>query len=315
MSHTKHVQNETTQDSAGSTQTFDYDLAFSRNLGWFSVEEQTLLRGKRVAIAGMGGVGGVHLLTLSRMGIGAFHIADFDRFDLANMNRQAGATLSSLDKAKCAVMENLAKDINPTLDITAFPQGVSAGNMDAFLEGVDIYIDSLDFFAFDSRRAVFAACYRKGIPAVTAAPLGMGTAVLTFMPGKMSFDEYFQMQDQSEFEQGLRFLLGLAPARLHMNYLVDRSRVRLDLKQGPSTIMACQLCAGVAATEAAKILLRRGHVTCAPHGIHYDAYRQVLKKTWLPGGNSNPIQKLRLAIARRILGRQLTIVGGSYESA
>ncbi|MCH8619252.1 ThiF family adenylyltransferase [Undibacterium sp. TS12] len=296
-------------------QQFDYAQAFSRNLGWFTESEQTTLRGKRAAIAGMGGVGGAHLLTLSRLGIGAFHIADFDHFDLANMNRQAGAMLSNLGKAKSSVMEEMAKDINPELDIRNFPQGVGAANMDAFLDGVDIYIDSLDFFAFDARRAVFAACYRKGIPAVTAAPLGMGTAVLAFMPGKMSFDDYFQMQGQTEFEQGLRFLLGLAPSRLHMNYLIDPSRVRLDLKKGPSTVMACQLCAGVAATEAAKILLKRGTVTCAPHGIHYDAYRQMLKKTWLPGGNKNPLQQLKLALARRLLGRKFANAGGQHEPA
>ncbi|BBB59506.1 hypothetical protein UNDKW_1233 [Undibacterium sp. KW1] len=70
---------------------FDYDQAFSRNLGWFTEAEQAQLRGKKAAIAGMGGVGGAHLLTLARLGIGAFHIADFDQFDLPNMNRQAGA--------------------------------------------------------------------------------------------------------------------------------------------------------------------------------------------------------------------------------
>ena len=64
-------------------QTFSYSQAFSRNIGWVTPSEQNLLRGKRVAIAGMGGVGGVHLLTLARLGVGAFHIADFDRFDLA----------------------------------------------------------------------------------------------------------------------------------------------------------------------------------------------------------------------------------------
>lgn len=300
---------------AGCTPAFDYDQAFSRNLGWFTEAEQAQLRGKKAAIAGMGGVGGAHLLTLARLGIGAFHIADFDQFDLPNMNRQAGAMLSTLGQDKTQVMQAMAKDINPELRIEVFPQGVGTGNMDSFLDGVDIYIDSLDFFAFDARRAVFAACYRKGIPAVTAAPLGMGTAVLAFMPGKMSFDAYFQMQGQSEFEQGLRFLLGLAPGRLHMPYLVDPSRVRLDLKKGPSTAMACQLCAGVAATEAVKILLGRGKVVCAPHGMHYDAYRQELKKTWLPGGNRNPLQKIKLAIARRMLGQKFATAGRQHEPA
>ena len=75
---------------------FDYHEAFSRNLGWVTEAEQETLRNKRIAIAGMGGVGGSHLLTLTRLGIGAFNLADFDQFELANFNRQAGASVSHL---------------------------------------------------------------------------------------------------------------------------------------------------------------------------------------------------------------------------
>ena len=75
---------------------FAYADAFRRNLGWVTVAEQTALRGKRVAIAGLGGVGGAHLLTLTRLGIGAFHIADFVRFELHNFNRQVGANTGSI---------------------------------------------------------------------------------------------------------------------------------------------------------------------------------------------------------------------------
>ena len=88
---------------------------------------------------------------------------------------------------------------------------------------------------------------------------------------------------------------------LQIAYLVDRSRVDLNSKKGPSTVMACQLCAGFAATEALKILLDRGPVRQAPHGVHFDAYRYRLNKTWRPGGNSNPVQKVMLAIAKRQL--------------
>jgi hypothetical protein len=64
--------------------------------------------------------------------------------------------------------------------------------------------------------------------------------------------------------------------------------------------MACQLCAGLAATEVLKILLRRGPVLAAPWGLHFDAYTNRMKKTWRPGGNANPIQRLLIALARRM---------------
>jgi molybdopterin/thiamine biosynthesis adenylyltransferase len=283
-------------------QPFNYDEAFSRNIGWLTRQEQDRLRHKRVAIAGLGGVGGIHLLTLCRLGIGKFHLADFDTFDLANFNRQAGATVSTLGQSKLDVMMRQARDINPELELTGFADGVTQDHLEAFLEGVDLYLDGLDFFAFEARRMVFAACAAKGIPAITAAPLGMGAAVLNFLPGGMSFDDYFRLDDGTEAEKPVRFLLGLAPARLQMGYLADPSTVDLANKKGPSTIMACQLCAGAAATEALKILLGRGPVRAAPRGYHFDAYRNTLALTWRPGGNRNPMQRLLIALAKRKLG-------------
>src|SRR5947209_19614034 len=90
---------------------FSYDTAFSRNLGWLTEWEQQALRYKRIAIAGMGGVGGFHLLTLVRFGVGAFNIADGDAFELVNFNRQAGATLHSIGHSKVSVMADSARQI------------------------------------------------------------------------------------------------------------------------------------------------------------------------------------------------------------
>lgn len=284
---------------------FSYDTAFSRNLGWVTRQEQAVLRSKRIAIAGLGGVGGSHLLTLTRLGIGAFHIADFDTFDLANFNRQTGATVSSLGRPKVEVLAALAKDINPDLDLQTFPQGVTPDNLPDFFTGVDLYVDGLDFFAFSARQQVFAACAELGIPAITAAPLGMGAALVNFLPGGMTFEKYFRLDNQPEEEQALRFLLGLSPALLQRTYLADPSRVNLSERRGPSTAMACELCAGIAATEALKILLNRGKVWSAPWATQFDAYRNKLVRTWRPGGSRNPLQRLGLWIVRRRLSNRI----------
>lgn len=280
---------------------FDYASAFSRNLGWVSAGEQARLRARRVAIAGLGGVGGLHLLTLARLGIGAFNLAEFDRFELPNFNRQAGATLSNIGRPKLDVLIGMALDINPELDIRRFPSGVTRENAGEFLSGADVYVDGLDFFAFEARSFTFGACARLGVPATTAAPLGMGVALLNFLPGRMTFEEYFGFEGQSESEQALRFLLGLSPAMLQRSYLADRSQVNLAEHRGPSTIIACHLCAGVAAAETLKILLGRGPLLAAPRGLHFDAYRNLYKRTWRPGGHRNPLQWLARAIARRQL--------------
>jgi molybdopterin/thiamine biosynthesis adenylyltransferase len=277
---------------------FNYSVAFSRNLGWVSADEQSRLRHARVAIAGLGGVGGAHLLTLARLGVGRFHVADFDEFGVHNFNRQAGAFMSTLGERKLDVMAHMASDIDPEAEIRAFPSGVTPENLDAFLEGVDVYVDALDFFAMDARRMVFRACAERGIPALTAAPLGMGAAFLYFRPGGMTFEQYFRVDGQVRDEQFARFIAGLSPAMLQRNYLTVPEAVNFAEERGPSTAMACELCAGVMGTAVLKVLLGRGPLRAAPWGMHFDAYRQKLRFTWRPFGNRNPLQKLLLALIR-----------------
>ena len=83
---------------------WSYGEAFSRNLGLVSAAEQERLRASRVAVVGLGGVGGVDLVALARLGIGKFSIADPDIFEMRNTNRQYGATRSAEGRYKADVM-------------------------------------------------------------------------------------------------------------------------------------------------------------------------------------------------------------------
>jgi molybdopterin/thiamine biosynthesis adenylyltransferase/nitroreductase len=284
---------------------FAYDQAFDRNVGWLTEWEQQSLRGKRVAIAGMGGVGGVHMLTLARFGIGAFSIADFDRFDIVNFNRQIGANIATIGRPKAEVLEEMALAINPELRIRRFDNGIDDGNIDAFLDGADVFIDGFDFFVLDIRRKVYQRCAELGIPALCAAPIGMGVGFLAFLPGKMTFEQYFRLAGAPETEQYLRFLVGLVPRGLHRAYLVDRSRLDLVAKRGPSTGASCQLCASVASVNAVRLMLGRGGVRAAPHHHHYDPYVGRLVTTTLRWGNNGPLQRLKLLLGGRAIGKAL----------
>lgn len=281
---------------------FDYEAAFSRNIGWVTAEEQARLRDSCVAIGGMGGVGGVHLLTLARLGIGRFRIAEFDEFEIVNFNRQVGATVSTIGRKKIDVLKEMALDINPEIEIELFRNGVQPDNIGLFLKGVDVYVDGLDFFAFSARRLTFSACEANGIPVVTVAPLGLGVATLVFAPGGMSFEDYFGFEGCDEVEMAIRFLVGLSPAMLQRGYVADMSRVNLVERRGPSSIAACQLCAGVAAVETLKLLLGRGGVRLAPRGSQFDAYRMRYLRTWRPWGHRNPLQRLMRKLVRWQLG-------------
>lgn len=282
-----------------------YAQAFARNLGLLTLAEQHELAHAKVAIAGMGGVGGVHLITLVRTGIGKFHLADFDVFEPANVNRQFGARIPAFGRSKLDVMIEEALSINPFLEITAFPEGVQPDNIDAFLEGVQVVVDGLDFFSFEIRRALFMRARQKGVYVITAGPMGFSAAMLIFAPHEgMSFDEYFHIvEGMAPQEQYLAFALGLAPRPTHIKYM-DLSKVDLETKVGPSLNIACQLCSAMAATEAVRIVLRRSGQKPVPYYFQFDAYLQKYRKGKLYLGNRNPMQRLKIPIVKMILRKK-----------
>jgi sulfur-carrier protein adenylyltransferase/sulfurtransferase len=280
---------------------FDYDEAFSRNVGLVTEEEQSLLRDKRVALPGCGGVGSLHALLLARAGIGKFSLADFDQYELANFNRQFGAKLSTIGKNKAEQVAEEVKDINPTAEATVFKAGVTADNLDAFLDGVDVVVDGLDFFAFEARERLFTRAWERGIAVVTAAPLGFSCALLNFLPGGMSFTRYFDLRPEDGLERkAIKFAMGLSPKATHWPY-VDPKRVDLKEGRGPSHAVGVSLCAAAATASALKILLERGEVKGVPHYSQFDAFRNLYRTGRLWGGNRNPWQRLKIwAIGTRL---------------
>jgi molybdopterin/thiamine biosynthesis adenylyltransferase len=282
---------------------WSYSDAFTRNLGLIAPDEQQRLRRCRVAIPGMGGVGGLHLMTLARIGVGKFNIADADEFDVGNFNRQFGATVSNIGRPKTEVLAEFASDVNPEAEINVLNEFVTEDNVAEFLDGVDLVIDALDFFAFDARRMLFREAAKRGLWVITAGPIGFSTAWLAFDPNGMTFDQYFDLSDDMQpVDRFAAFVLGLAPRATHVPYS-DFSYVDPN-GAGPSVAAACRLAAGVVGIESLKILLGRGKVRAAPCYHQFDVYRYRFRKGWMPMGNRNPIQRLKRRILR---GRMLQL--------
>ena len=96
---------------------FDYQEMTQRNIGFVTDAEQQRLRMGRVFVCGTGGMGGACLQSLVRAGVGGFEIADFDSFELSNLNRQVFATLPSLGRLKVEVTAERLHEINPEIDV------------------------------------------------------------------------------------------------------------------------------------------------------------------------------------------------------
>jgi sulfur-carrier protein adenylyltransferase/sulfurtransferase len=278
---------------------FNYADAFSRNIGLLTEAEQEKLRSYTIAIAGMGGVGGNHLMALVRLGFERFKIADMDVYEQKNFNRQYGARIDTIGKAKVAVMAKEAKCVNPNCKIEIFENGITESTVHDFLNDVDLAIDGLDAFEFETRRLYFRTAEVKNIPIITAGPIGFGTAFLIFLPGGPTFDAYFAITDKMTPTQKLiAFFVGLAPALLQRSYM---RRTNIEEKRGPSSSGAVFLCAGVVALYALKVLLKKGSVKAVPYYHQFDVMqeRYVVKKLYF--GNNNPIQRIKMLLAQYLV--------------
>jgi len=280
---------------------YDYFEAFSRNLGFLSHEEQTKLRNARIAIAGLGGTGGAQVHALSRMGIGRFHLADPDTFELVNFNRQSGATVPNIGRLKTEVARETILAINPEAEIQTFESGVSVENIDTFLEGVDVVLDSLDFYCFEERSLLYSSAREKGLWVLTAPPLGFGFTLLIFDPKGMKFEDYFGFHSgMTERQRVVALIAGIAPKSFMLNYL-DRSQPDFEGRRLPSVGAAPFMIAGVMAAEVTRILTGKGQAMAAPTIYQFDALlRQFHKKShyW---GMRVPLQRLKRAILNRVL--------------
>ena len=290
---------------------WSYEEAFSRHEGLFTREEQEKLRNSRVAIIGMGGVGGVHLITLTRLGIGKFTIADPDVYELANFNRQYGASLRSLGRPKVDVMAEEALAINPELDIRRIHDPVSPENVGEFLDGADILVDGVDFFALEARRLVFRKARERGIWGITAGPHAFGSAWMLFDPHGMTFDRFFDLRDDmSATDKLVAFSVGCVPSPLHLGYVNLATYFRPGAGAAASLGLACNLAAGITAAQVAKIILQRSNLLAAPWYGHFDAYRQKLACRKLRGGNRHPWQRLKRWWLRRRMEQAMSPKNG-----
>ena len=272
---------------------WSYREAFTRNLGLISSAEQERLRASRVAIAGLGGVGGIDLVALARLGIGKFTIADPDIFEMRNTNRQYGAMVSTEGRYKADVMRQIVHDINPEADVRVFREPIGPENADAFMEGADVLVDGIDAFEIDLRRLLFRKARDRAIHALGAGPVGFSTVWVIFGPKSMTFDRYFDLSDRmNDIEKFVAYVVGMAPASLQRNYM-NLAYLDVENRTGPSAGLACHLASGVVAAEVLKILLQRGRIRAAPFYHQFDAYRGRYVCKRLAAGNRNPLQRLK----------------------
>ncbi len=125
---------------------FDYAEMVSRNAGFLTGAEQAKLRATPVFVPGVGGMGGAAVQALVRAGVETLTVADMDRFEVSNLNRQVFADLDSVGQGKVeATVERLGR-INPGLRLTTYGQEWTE-RLDAILADHRVVINGMDDLA------------------------------------------------------------------------------------------------------------------------------------------------------------------------
>ncbi len=281
-----------------------YSTAVSSNRGLVSPEEQERLRRATVAIAGQGGLGGTCTIPLVRMGIGKLHLADSDEFSISNVHRQEAAMSSTIGRSKAQTMRELVEDIHPSCQVRCFTDGVTEENVDSFLDGADAVVDAIDFFCLPAHRMLHRRARERGLAVVISIPMGFGATLVVFGPGGMSFDNYFDFQDDDEpFDTLLKFLIGAVPTAFHAKYM-EFGKASVADRRSVGIASAVRLCASLVSTEIVALLLDRGTVRFAPNYFAFDPYVKGFQRGVLRWGNRGPLQRLRLLAARRQFASQ-----------
>ena len=133
----------------------------------------------RVAVFGVGGVGGYVVEALSRSGIGALDLIDDDRVCLSNINRQILATMKTLGRYKVDVAEERVKDINPGCRVRTYKTFYLPNTQDQFdFHDYDYVADAID--TVTGKLTIIENAKRAGVPVISSMGAGNKTDPTAF---------------------------------------------------------------------------------------------------------------------------------------
>lgn len=129
------------------------------------------LAGARVAVFGVGGVGGHCVLALARAGVGAIDVFDDDVVSVTNINRQAVAMTSTLGRPKVDVICEQVLDINPQAQVRCHRMFYTPENADTVaLSAYDYIVDAID--TVKAKTELIVRAHAAGVPIVSAMGAG-----------------------------------------------------------------------------------------------------------------------------------------------
>ena len=164
-----------------------------RNHFWLGGEKaQQKLNSLRVGIAGLGGMGSGVALTLARLGVTQFTLADPDTVEITNLNRQVIADHTTIGKTKLEATVEALKKIDPDIHVEGFDQGITEESVNLFLSNVDVVIDEIDVFPVEAHKTLHREARKRNLDLYSAYVIGLGIHLYRFTNNHYSLDEFYQ---------------------------------------------------------------------------------------------------------------------------
>ena len=147
------------------------DNQFSRTEMLFGKEAMQRLKQSRVAVFGIGGVGGYTVEALARSGVGAIDIIDNDKVCLSNINRQIIATHKTLGRYKVDAAAERIADINPDCKVTAYKTFYMPDTQNEFdFTKYDYIVDAID--TVTGKLTLIENAKKCGVPIISSMGAG-----------------------------------------------------------------------------------------------------------------------------------------------
>lgn len=233
---------------------------FSRNLGFFSEEEQQYLNESAVAIAGAGGDGGMLAVQLARLGVGELRLADPDPFESENINRQACCTTQTLGINKAQAVGNYIKAINPDIKVVVEPRGIQPETIDEFLDAADLLIDETEFTMHALGVSLARKARKLNMPNLMVMNIGFGATATTFHSEGETFEQMIDIPEDMPLDEVAEQEIGLDRWLPYLAPYIDLdmfAKVASGEKSAPSVAPGVALASSVGAVQATLNLLEK----------------------------------------------------------
>jgi len=248
---------------------------FSRNVGLITEKEQALLANTCIAIAGVGGDGGLLAERLVRFGIGKLILADPEIFEMANLNRQFAANKNYMGKNKAVAVAMELLLINPNLKVNVYTDGITKENVKEIVQEANIIVDELEYTLPELSVMLHREARKNNKHVFMGANIGWGASMFCFAPGGKTFEEHFSYDEKRKTIDPLAYLKKV-PSYLKGEIAENVLSGKMPM---PALASSVSLVASVIASEVIFFVTGKREPVTMPHFLFIDLFELSINKS------------------------------------